>query len=319
MSILDAPLALAGRFHASRGRGWNTWDTRSVLRHVLLPEGLGVSLGFAAPDRLLWVEDACFGCTELARTAGTQLTSTGRQLNVSNTLEVRPGPRSYDGSYTQLEVDLRGARFRVETAAEGDRWIALITPLQDEPWPRALTVHARPLWNSPCTVRRGGDRRLLADLPDRELAICADGEPLEDPNLPTPSPYLALRLDRPVAVSAGEPVAVAEAQQRIHAARVDLDRLHAHHGPLAEAHQAMQACIAWNVIYEPRYRRVICPVARDWNCKRGGYVLFCWDSFFTAWMITLDDPALGYACAIETFREMVDESFVPNVAQATGE
>jgi hypothetical protein len=24
--------------------GWNTWDTRSVLRHVLLPEGVAVTL-----------------------------------------------------------------------------------------------------------------------------------------------------------------------------------------------------------------------------------------------------------------------------------
>ena len=27
-------------------RGWNTWNTRSVLSHVLLPEGFAVNLGF---------------------------------------------------------------------------------------------------------------------------------------------------------------------------------------------------------------------------------------------------------------------------------
>ena len=27
------------------GSGWNTWNTRSVLSHVLLPEGLAINLG----------------------------------------------------------------------------------------------------------------------------------------------------------------------------------------------------------------------------------------------------------------------------------
>ncbi|MDR0683409.1 MAG: hypothetical protein LBG15_16450, partial [Dysgonamonadaceae bacterium] len=31
-------------------RGWNTWDTRSVLRHVLLPHGVAVDIHFATPD-----------------------------------------------------------------------------------------------------------------------------------------------------------------------------------------------------------------------------------------------------------------------------
>ncbi len=26
-------------------RGWNTWNTRSVHSHVLLPEGLAINLG----------------------------------------------------------------------------------------------------------------------------------------------------------------------------------------------------------------------------------------------------------------------------------
>ncbi len=315
--MLDECLSAADELHRTLARGWNTWDTRSVLRHVLLPAGLGVSLGFAAPDKLVWLNDAFFGSTTLARTAGTKLTSLDRQLPASDTLAVRPGLHAYDGSYTQLAVDLRGARFEVETAADGDDWCAVVRPLQDDPWPRALTVHAGPLWNRPGQVVRDGDR-LSAQWPSGATTIHAIGTEFVDPNLPAPTPYLAVRLDRPVVVSAGRRVELAEAERMIAAARQRLVKTHEASGDLRDAHEAMQSCLAWNVIYEPRYCRVVCTVARDWNCHRGGYGVFGWDGFFMARMIGRDDPALGYATALEMFREMVDDSFVPNVAQGTG-
>lgn len=318
MALTSECLELADDTHRTLARGWNTWDTRSALRHVLLPQGLAISLGFAAYDKMVWLENAFFGVQQLPRTAGTQLTSLKSTLPISNQLEVRPGPRTYTGAYTCLYLDLRGARFRVETCAQQDDWLALITPLQDDPWPRVLTAHVGFLWNRPGHAHRLGDHHIVAHLPERNIDIHTGGQPFLDPNLPPISPYLSIRLDRPVVVSAGEPVGLEEAQRRIRSAQETAGSGHLAFGELSEAHEAMQACLAWNVIYEPKYRRVICPVTREWNCKRGGYVLFGWDSFFTAWMIAADHPDLGYACAIETFREMVDDAFVPNVVQATG-
>ena len=318
MSILEKPLAVADSKHRLLARGWNTWDTRSVLHHVLLPEGLCVGLGFAAPDKLVWLNDTFFGRREMGRTPGTKLTSTDKKLPLGDTVEVLPGPRSYDGSYAQLEVNLRGARFRIETAATGDDWVALVTPLQNDPWPRVLTVQASFLWNRPGFAQRQDEHTLVAQAGDRKIFIHADGAPVVDPNLPVPSPYLALRLDRPVAVRAGTRVGLAEVERTIVAARQRVEARDAAHGALGEAYSAMQACLAWNVIYEPKFERVLCPVARDWNCIRGGYAVFCWDSFFTAWMISLENPPLAYAVLLETFREMIDESFVSNVVQGTG-
>jgi putative isomerase len=318
MSILKQPMALADSKHRVLARGWNTWDTRSVLHHVLLPEGLCLALGFAAPDKLVWLNDAFVGRKEMGRTPGTKLTSTDKPLPLGNTIEVRPGAHSYDGTYTQLEVNLRGARYRIETAAQGGDWVALVTPLQDDPWPRVLTVHASFLWNRSGYAQRRDEHRLTAHTGSCEIAIQAEGTPVVDPNLPVPSPYLALRLDRAIAVSAGAHASLEAVQRTIAAARTRVENFHTAYGSLADAHAAMQGSLAWNVIYEPKFARVLCPVARDWNCIRGGYAVFCWDSFFTAWMISLDDPALAYAVLLETFREMIDESFVSNVVQGTG-
>ncbi|MBI5381926.1 MAG: hypothetical protein HZA31_08505 [Opitutae bacterium] len=318
MSFLDQLLTVADAKHRVLARGWNTWDTRSVLHHVLLPEGLCLRLGLAAPDKLVWLNDAFVGHKEMGRTPGTKLTSMDKKLPLGNTIEVRPGPRSYDGAYTQLEVNLRGARFRIETAAEGENWVALVTPLQNDPWTRVLTVQAGFLWNRPGFAQRCDEHKLTAHVGSREIAIYAEGVPVVDPNLPVPSPYLAIKLDGPVAVSAGVRVDLAQVQRQIAAARDRVAQFHGAYGEHADAHAAMQGSLAWNQIYEPKFDRVLCPVARDWNCIRGGYAVFCWDSFFTAWMLSLDEPTLAYAVLLETFREMIDEEFVSNVVQGTG-
>ncbi|HVU32648.1 MAG TPA: trehalase family glycosidase [Opitutaceae bacterium] len=318
MNANESAIAVADARHARLARGWNTWDTHSVLRHVLLPEGLAVSLGFAALDKLVWLNEAQFGRRELGRTAGTQLTSTDRSLPIGDVVEVLPGVRSYGGGYTELEVNLRGARFTVATAADGDDWVAVVTPRQSDPWPRFLTVHVGFVWNRPGHAVRRDDGAIDARLDGRTLAIHVAGEPVDEPNLPVLSPSLAVRLDRPVVVAAGRRVALDEAQARLAAARARVEAQHAAYGARHEGHAAMQASLAWNLIYEPKHRRVLCTVARDWNCLRGGYAVFCWDSFFAAWMIALDEPAIGYACLLETFRELVDGAFVSNVVQGTG-
>jgi putative isomerase len=314
----QAAINFADRIHAERAQGWNTWDTRSVLRHVLLPDGLCITLGFAAMDKLVWIDEAFFGKQELRRTPGTQLTSLDRALPTGNSLEVRPGIRTYDGKFTELELNLRGARFRVQTTSDGDNWIALVEPLQEEPWPRVLTVHVGILWENPGYAVRQTDHRIDAHLPTGVKKIYAVGTPFHDPNLPVAMPSMAFQLTEPIVVSAGTSVTLEEAQRRIAHARKTLTDLHDSFDELAEMHGAMQTGLAWNVIFEPKFQRVICPVARDWNVWRGGYAIFCWDSFLNAWMIAHDDADLGYACALEALREMPGGRFVPNVVQGSG-
>ncbi len=319
MSLLDECLSVADSLHDELARGWNTWDTRSVLSHVLLPEGLCVRLGFAAPDRLSWLSGDVFPCRRYAgRTPGTLLTSMDKQLPAGDSISVLPGLHAYDGSYTQLEVNLRGARFEVQTTTRGDDWCALVRPLQDEPWTRVLTIEAEVLWNRPGRIDPKDDRQLMASLEDRDVPIYVTGPPHVDPNLPARSPYMAVRLDQPIVISANKRVEVQDAEVMISEARKQHLSTFDVSGELHTAHEAMQSCLAWNVIYEPRFDRVICTVARDWNCIRGGYAVFCWDGFLMSWMIGRDAPKLAYANLLEMFREMVNDSFVPNIVQGTG-
>jgi hypothetical protein len=57
--------------------------------------------------------------------------------------------------------------------------------------------------------------------------------------------------------------------------------------------------MAWNTIYDPTANRVITPVSRYWNTFFGGnYVLFCWDTYFGAYVAALDNKNLAYANAL---------------------
>jgi putative isomerase len=276
-------------------RGWNTWNAYSVLCHVLLPEGFALNVGFCLYGKRVVVTEALFGRED-----------------------VRPGAHAYDGGYTQLTINLGGIAFDVESATDGDDLLLLVTPHGSELRAPALMVEASLLWNRPGYAVLDGEC-LVGYLPEHQIRVHATRAPVSDPNLPVRSPYLALPLDAgSVAVCTGRPRSLDEISDLVCQAREREASSHEQYGDLADVHRAMQACLAWNVIYEPLCERVICPVSRLWSRQRLGYVVFCWDSFFAASMLALDDRELGYACALETLGEMVDGQYVPSNAQGSG-
>ena len=76
-------------------RGWNTWNTRSVLSHVFLPDGFALNLGLKEYASGLYLKEALIG----------------RQGE--NSEQIRPGSHSYDGSYTELNLQWKGVEITV--------------------------------------------------------------------------------------------------------------------------------------------------------------------------------------------------------------
>lgn len=88
--------------------GWNTWFSPSMTSHVLLPYGFCIHLCFKS-------------CSE-----GKVL----RNLKPDDH-GLRPGNRSWDGSYTSLLFQAGETRITVESAARDGRQYLLITPEGD--------------------------------------------------------------------------------------------------------------------------------------------------------------------------------------------
>ena len=92
--------------------GWNTWNVRSVLSHVLLPEGFALNLALREYQSGRYLKEALIG-----RYQGDQ----GFAYRGGELVEViTPGPHAYDGSYTELHLAWRGIELTVQTATEDE-------------------------------------------------------------------------------------------------------------------------------------------------------------------------------------------------------
>ena len=280
-------------------QGWNTWNTHSVLSHVHLPEGFTINLGFKQ-----FREAECLRSALIARTE-------------QRDAQVCPGRRAYDGAYTDLTISWKGLDVRVQTATEGDDLVVLATLLSPHKKAPLLLVEAGIMWNRPGYVvqEEGG---LTGYFKDKKWRVFGTRQHVSDPSTPVSAPYLALPMDTPVGVSTGRARTLPEITALINARLQEQDARIAAFGDLAEPYEAMQCCLAWNTIYDPSNERVISPVSRLVNVIKNGYILFCWDAYFAAYMAGVDNRDLAYVNAIEMTRERTPAGFVPNYAQTDG-
>jgi hypothetical protein len=297
-------------------QGWNTWNTRSVLSHVHLPSGLALNLAFCHYGLLAEVEGAFFGEREIGATAGVRLAAAEVP---PQRIRIVPGEHAADGSYTALTVELGEVRIGVESARLGtDDLVLWVTPTAAAHRPPALVLEAALLWNHPGTVEADGAGRLRARWPGGATSIHTTVTPGDEPYLARRSPSWVWPLVAPVGISTGVARTREEIGRRVTEARERLAARRARYGELADLQGAGQACLAWDTIYDPSLCRVLTTVSRPWNVARLGYGVFCWDSFFSAWMLAAEEPALARNAVRETLRERVDGEFVPNVVNGSG-
>ncbi len=305
----DTAIGDVPEYHAIQERlqtGWNTWDSRSVLRYVLLPDGLAVNLGLKRHRYLeqSHLTEALIG----KREEGAEV--------------VRPGIRAVDGSYQRLEIAWRGLAATVEAGhGEDGGLVVLVTP---EPEPGAsfeLVVSAGMVWNRPGAVEPAGGG-LRARLPDGERTVQVAGTPATDPYAGGLAPHRIVRLTEPVGVYSGrpgaEPKSTGDLRRILDARRAELEARAAGFGELAEAWLAVTSGFAWNTVYEPRHERVVPTVGRLWNREYGGVALFGWDNFFLGYLAALEGRNLALAGIVEHLRGHTPEGFLPNDNRGNG-
>jgi Mannosylglycerate hydrolase MGH1-like glycoside hydrolase domain len=302
-------------------QGWNTWDVQSVTTHVLLPDGLAIHVGLE------------HNTTELVDSflANPLIGRLGRSAE-----KVVPGPHSWDGSYTDLNLSWRGSSLRIQSAHDGDDLVILATPLDSQPkssLPPTIVFSVDYLWNRPGSVARQ-QQSIQARGPSRTIEIyCASTRAAKaatapgpdtncsrdkDVNIPVGGPYFAMDFRAPVGVSAGKPRTLAEIQAIVERARLAYEHALASEGKSAPIIDAIQTTIGWDTIYDPEGRRVVTPVSRGWCTGWGGTVLFEWDTFFASSLAAVGDRDLAYANAIEALDGETPAGFVPNYARSGG-
>lgn len=282
-------------------QGWNTWDSRSVLRQVLLPEALAVNLSF---KQQRWLDEPFLERALIGQRG-------------EGAPRVRPGLHAHDGFYTELVLQWQDLSARIRSCRTGDDLLILVEPLEAARDPVRLVVSLGMLWNRPGLLSRDG-AALTARLGEKRIRIQVSGRQEEDVYVPMQTPYLVLNLTEAVVVSSGRKYAAEQADQLLNQAKaVMLERARVF-GDLAETLLAVESALAWNTIYEPRHNRVVSTVGRLWNEEYGGYCLFGWDNFFLAYLCALNHADLALANIIEHLKSATPGGFIPNDDRGNG-
>jgi hypothetical protein len=282
-------------------RGWNTWNTQSVLSHVLLPEGLALNI-----------------CLLDTRITGERYLREAYISQKSKRPEtITPGLHAYDGSYTELVLEWNNARIRVQSTTLGEDLLLLVTPLQLPGRQPRLVLESGMLWNRPGQISRQGET-LLAALAGRSISVKSTGKITED-YVPATGPYLSFLLDTPLGLYTGRDKSLQEIERYIEKQKKAQEAKAAPYAGLADTYQAVQSVMAWNTIYDPVRGKVITPVSRFWNTFFGGNsVLFCWDTYFASLLASLDNKELAYANAVEVSAAIKKYGMVPNYVGDAG-
>ena len=274
-------------------QGWNTWNTRSVLSHVLLPQSFALNLCLKEYAGRRYLKEALIG-----RHGATEE-------------RIYPGPHAYNGSYSELRLIWHDMELMVQSAHAGKDLVILVTPLSSHKKAPLLVVELGILWNRPGYVVHENNC-LAAHLNDQTIKVYATQAPFFDPYLDTQTPYLSMPLERPIGISTGAERTIDEIHSILDLQKKAHEQRARNFGEQAEVYKAIQTCMAWDTIYEPEHGRVVTPVSRIWNVVWGGFVLFDWDTYFAALMAGVDHKDLAYANAIEMTRDRTEAGFVPN-------
>jgi putative isomerase len=269
------------RERAIAERGWNTWLSRDMLTHALLPHGIALSM---------------------ALHVGNATTSNvGAPSCDAKEFPVKHGLHDTRGEYTELEEVWVGdiAKYRIESAAtmEGSL-VIVITSLVDvyEEGTASTTLHVpedfQPRYCETAVAR--GEQALSAHCPGFQTIFAFNlwqqgtFTPLEDgtgilklPSRRQQSAVLVASTLYPNEThrSLGDPVGIVATARRHLLDGIGTSRRN-------ETKAGLLTAIAWNVVYSP-YEGIITPVFRGspWVvAKPHDYVLFEWDTYFASIM-----------------------------------
>ncbi len=278
-------------------KGWNTWYNNNMLTHAYLPDGFSITLGLKG-----W---------------GTRFLEENYKVSkqLERPEELIPGLRSDDGSYTSMVVRYDGNEVLIETAAQGDELVLLITPNVVKSYLK-IVIQAGINWNKPGLIGREGNK-LVGQFGGKLFTVSPTKKPDTDPFVQTALPALIFSSSSPVGISVGEEKSLEEIVGILRTKKQELINRSEKYGSLSNAFIAMQTILAWNTIYDDESKRVITPVSRWWNAEYwNGFVLFDWDTYFASYMFSLFNKELAYANAVEITKAITPEGFIPNYIAA---
>ncbi len=282
-------------------QGWNTWDNPNLLKFVYMPEGFSIRLNFRTTYRSPYPYF---------------LNQTNIYSKESTQGIITPVAHSYDGRYIDLILTWQGMKARIQVARERRDIMILYTPIEIPENPHLMILETGILYNKPGRIEKNKSI-IQADASQKTFSVQSSADELNIP-LAFTTPYLCVSSAQETAFFTGYGRSLEKIKKYVETRRKIYEEQQVKYGDLAQAHDAMRNLLGWNIIYDAFNNRAITPVSRVWSEAWGGYVLFDWDTYFTAAMFALDDKFHAYSNAIAITKSITPEGFIPNFTAALG-
>lgn len=271
--------------------GWNTFDNRNIMSHVYLPDGLAIHMKVHNP-----------------RTDDT-LTFAFTGNRVIATEKTRVIAHTPDGSYTDFTMNWQDTEIRVQSISEAKELSILITNLRRKT-PANIIVDPYFMYGGSGDIKtQKGSITSKGNKSSFEFKIWGSNQHVIGNSI-----YVELEAELFISNAGNNSHEIRS--KIISAANRYAERI-SEYGITSTSYDAIQNLVNWNVVFDPVKNRVVTPVARTWaygwgNGEEGGYVLFCWDNFFAAFMHAIESKELAFNEALQMCYEIDDLGFVPN-------
>lgn len=273
---------------------WNTWDYRSVLSYVYLPDELTLSMQ---------IKD---GKTEdILSISFTGNQSPGAEI-------VKTIAHTPDGSFTDMTLSWHKIPIRVQAVSEKTELFIRISRLNEPTCKDLLIVKNDFFYNHRGDINIK-ENSIFACVNENEFITTI----LDNKSVAFGNDGIAAPLKGEIYISCGKEISTSEIDKKILEASIAWNERNAKYGNYAESFNAIQNAINWTPIYDPVGKQAVIPVARPWTYgwsegRPGGYIRFCWDNFFVAYMQTCSSKELAFSEAIQMCDYIDKYGFVPN-------
>jgi hypothetical protein len=113
LAVAQSPQQQYMQLQQRLATGWHTYNHQNILSHVLMPEGLAVTVGFKAHNIVAY---GFLGDSYVS-------------AKVDRPEKITPISYSADGSYRSLLVEWQGMKWSVQSSADGSDLNILVTPI----------------------------------------------------------------------------------------------------------------------------------------------------------------------------------------------
>lgn len=234
----------------------------------------------------------------------------------------RFGVHAEDGSYFDIDLCYLDFTFKLEFSSDGNSFVYRVTPLTKRNEQLYFYISTSILCLGKGTISTLDDGFFIStDKGNYQFVI--RGNINNQLSVNTELPGILVDSANPFYITCNKEDNEQSLSQELNTAKeIYFKSSSSSDGWIKEVSDALQKGLAWNTIYDHTKKRICSPVSRAWCVQNGSsfgsYVLFEWDTFFSALMGASYSKSFAVNQIKAIFQEITSDGMIPNFGSQRG-